>query len=77
MSKNTSKAPRGGNSLTSSIVIFTLMMGLFFAVPAFAHEPGVVQPHDGNILHPAYGVDHMLIVLAAVAVAALVIWRSR
>ncbi len=31
MSNNTSKAPRGENSLTSSIVIFTVMMVLFFA----------------------------------------------
>ncbi len=31
MSKNTSKAPRGENSLTSSIVIFAVMMVLFFA----------------------------------------------
>ena len=57
--------------------VSALMMGLFFAVPAFAHETGVAHPHDGNILHPAFGVDHLLIVLAAVAVAALVIWRSR
>lgn len=57
--------------------VSALTMGLFFAVPAFAHETGVAHPHDGNILHPAFGVDHLLIVLAVAAVAALVIWRSR
>ena len=31
MSKNTSKTPQSENSLTSSIVIFTVMMVLFFA----------------------------------------------
>lgn len=57
--------------------VSTLMMGLLFAVPAFAHETGVAHPHDGNILHPVFGVDHLLIVLAVAAVAAVVIWRSR
>lgn len=57
--------------------VSALMMGLFFAVPAYAHETGVAHPHDGNILHPVFGVDHLLIVLAVVAVAAVVIWRSR
>ena len=57
--------------------ISALLTGLLFAVPALAHETGVAHPHDGNILHPVFGVDHLLIVLAVAAVAAIIVWRSR
>jgi hydrogenase/urease accessory protein HupE len=57
--------------------ISALLTGLFLAVPAFAHETGVAHPHDGNVLHPIFGIDHLLIVLAVAAVAAIIVWRSR
>lgn len=57
--------------------VSAVLMGLFLAVPAFAHETGVTHPHDGNILHPMLGVDHLLIVLAVAAAAAIIVWRSR
>lgn len=53
------------------------LLGLFLAVPAFAHETGIAHPQGENILHPILGIDHLLIVLAVAAVAAVVVWRSR
>ena len=52
-------------------------LGLFLAVPAFAHETGLTHPHDGNSLHPILGEDHLLIVLAVVAIATVIVWRAR
>ena len=57
--------------------VFAVLIGMFLAVPAFAHETGVAHPHGGSILHPMLGVDHLLIVLAVAATAAIIVWRSR
>ncbi|MDE0779974.1 MAG: HupE/UreJ family protein [Alphaproteobacteria bacterium] len=45
------------------------------ASPVAAHETGVA--HAIGALHPIIGVDHLLILLAVVAVGAILAWRSR
>ena len=56
------------------VMIATLFIAVLVS-PAAAHETGVV--HARGALHPILGVDHLLILLAVVAVCATLAWRSR
>ena len=51
------------------------MIGAFLATSAQAHETGLA--HGADVLHPGFGIDHLMIVLAAAAVVSIFVWRRR
>ena len=55
--------------------IAMMLLAIAMASPAMAHETGVA--HATGNLHPIMGIDHLLILLAVVAVGAIMVWRSR
>lgn len=58
----------------------TVVLAIWIALmagPALAHETGVPHPHDGVVMHPAFGIDHLLILLGLVVIGAVIVWRSR
>jgi len=52
-----------------------MVLAAILASPSLAHETGMA--HVGGPLHPVLGIDHLLILLAVVAVGAIMAWRSR
>lgn len=57
--------------------IATTTLALALATPALAHQTGLPHPHEGVVAHSVFGVDHLLILLAVIAIGAVIAWRSR
>ncbi|MBO6781769.1 MAG: HupE/UreJ family protein [Alphaproteobacteria bacterium] len=55
--------------------VMSVLTTVLFAGLAQAHETGV--PHEGGAFHPVFGVDHLLLLLAAAVVVGVLLWRSR